>query len=149
MSLLLLPSLQVPGRKTESATMVTPLSGKPGNTSGGVTYAGPLKTGGIQIKLSPAPETATSQTKMPPKMCFKVIGKESKESRNQKLKQKKFDKPCWLSSVCFFGFALHLQYMTNMGNLTLISNNIKNINIIATYSRFFGSPCATRAALAP
>ncbi|KAM9445724.1 myosin light chain kinase 2, skeletal/cardiac muscle [Clarias gariepinus] len=68
-----LQSLQVPGRKTESATMVTPLSGKPGNTSGGVTYAGPLKTGGIQIKLSPAPETATSQTKMPPKMCFKVI----------------------------------------------------------------------------
>ncbi|KAF5895015.1 myosin light chain kinase 2, skeletal/cardiac muscle-like, partial [Clarias magur] len=68
-----LQSLQVPGRKTESATLVTPLSGKAGNTSGGVTYAGPLKTGGIQIKLSPAPETTTSQTKMPPKMCFKVI----------------------------------------------------------------------------
>ncbi|MCJ8741439.1 hypothetical protein PDJAM_G00070620 [Pangasius djambal] len=68
-----LQSLQAPEGKAESATTATPLFGKPGNASSGVTCTGPLKTAGIQIKISPVPERTTSQSKMPPKTCFKII----------------------------------------------------------------------------
>lgn len=79
--ILLLPSLQPPGGKAEPATTVAPLFGKPGNASTGIAYTGLQKTGGIQIKISPAPERTICQTKMPPKTCFKVIGKESNKNQ--------------------------------------------------------------------
>lgn len=74
--LLLLPSLQAPGGKAESAKTVTRPFEKPGNTS-------TLTIGGIQIKISPALEKTTSQTKRAPKTCFKIIGKNKKTKRNQ------------------------------------------------------------------
>ncbi|KAI5095546.1 myosin light chain kinase 2, skeletal/cardiac muscle, partial [Silurus meridionalis] len=68
-----LQSLQAPGGKAESATRGTAPFEKPGNVSTGSTCSRPLKTGGIEIKISSAPERYTNQTKIPPKTCFKVI----------------------------------------------------------------------------
>ncbi|XP_047663563.1 myosin light chain kinase 2, skeletal/cardiac muscle isoform X2 [Tachysurus fulvidraco] len=69
-----LQSLQVPGEKVEPATTVTPLFGKSGNGPTGITCTSPQKTGGIQIKISPASEKTTNQNvKIPPKTCFKII----------------------------------------------------------------------------
>ncbi|XP_058266312.1 myosin light chain kinase 2, skeletal/cardiac muscle isoform X2 [Hemibagrus wyckioides] len=69
-----LQSLQAPGGKAEPVTTVTPLFGKSGNASSGVTCTRPQKTGGIQIKISPASEKTTSQNvKVPPKTCLKMI----------------------------------------------------------------------------
>ncbi|GAA6092164.1 myosin light chain kinase 2, skeletal/cardiac muscle isoform X2 [Tachysurus ichikawai] len=69
-----LQSLQAPGGKVEPATTVTPLFGKSGNGPTGITCTRPQKTGGIQIKISPASEKTSNQNvKIPPKTCFKII----------------------------------------------------------------------------
>ncbi|XP_060750061.1 myosin light chain kinase 2, skeletal/cardiac muscle isoform X1 [Tachysurus vachellii] len=69
-----LQSLQAHGGKAEPATTVTPPFGKSGNGPTGITCTRPQKTGGIQIKISPASEKTTNQNvKIPPKTCFKII----------------------------------------------------------------------------
>ncbi|KAF4077955.1 hypothetical protein AMELA_G00193800 [Ameiurus melas] len=67
-----LQSLQATGGKAE-AGITPPPFGKHGNASTGITCTGPLKTGGIQIKISSAPERTTTGTKRAPKTCFKII----------------------------------------------------------------------------
>ncbi|XP_062872075.1 myosin light chain kinase 2, skeletal/cardiac muscle [Trichomycterus rosablanca] len=47
--------------------------GKSGTSSAGAAYPGSLTSAGIQIKISPATEKCTAQTKTSPKTCFKII----------------------------------------------------------------------------